>query len=59
VEIQMNSASGIEGEQITVNGRPIELTEAEKRLIQHHQDRINAVLMGAAGRSGDKRTEGR
>jgi tetratricopeptide (TPR) repeat protein len=59
VEVQLHGESDRDPVQVTVNGRPIELTETEKQLIQRHRDRINAILMEAAGRPNAKGPEGR
>ncbi len=37
--------------KITVNGRPVTLTAAQKQIIQRHQYRINAILLEAAGQA--------
>lgn len=34
--------------QVTVNGKPVELTPVQRKLVERHQDRIDAILLEAA-----------
>jgi hypothetical protein len=47
-EIVLRRESQDRPAQITVNGRPLELTGAQRRVLEQHQERVNAVLIQAA-----------
>lgn len=53
-ELQIRRAQEAGAEEILVNGRSLELSEDEARLIQRHQDRINALLAQAAARATER-----
>ena len=53
-KVQLRGEANGDSLQITVNGKAVELSDTEKRMIQRHQDRINAILMEAAERSSTK-----
>jgi len=48
IEFRMIADPADSKAQITANGRPIELTGTQKRLVQHHRERINRILLEAA-----------
>ncbi|GMU23692.1 MAG: hypothetical protein AMXMBFR13_37700 [Phycisphaerae bacterium] len=51
LNIQIHRESEGGSTQLIVNGKPLELTPTQRRLVQRHQDRINAILMDAANRT--------
>lgn len=57
MEIQIRRESDCD-EQIVINGKTVQLKPEDQRRIQQYQVRINAILLEAAGQSGEKRIEG-
>lgn len=51
-QIRRDAGTGME---LQVNGRRIELTEDEKRIIQRHEERIHAILLRSAEREQARR----
>ncbi len=35
--------------QISVNGKPVKLTDMQRRLVRRHQQRISEIVLQAAG----------
>lgn len=50
-EIELRRGPDSRDTQVLVNGKPLELSASEKRLLDRHQERINALLIEAAGRT--------
>jgi len=53
IEVQIRHDEQKGEMEITANHRPIKLTATQKLLIRRHQERINAILLEAAGQTGE------
>jgi tetratricopeptide (TPR) repeat protein len=54
IEIELSQPGEGDCLQIVINGQPVSLTDVQRRLLQRHQERINAILLDAADGSANR-----